>query len=55
MILVDFSQIMVANLMVMIAKKEYDPVFFRHWVLNSLRQYNLKFRGDYGEMVVCCD
>ena len=55
MILVDFSQIMVSNLMVMIARNEYDPIFFRHWVLNSLRQYNVKFRGDYGEMTICCD
>ncbi len=55
MILVDFSQIMVSNLMVMIARNEYDPIFFRHWVLNSLRQYNLKFRSDYGEMTICCD
>lgn len=55
MILVDFSQIMVSNLMVMVAKNEYDPIFFRHWVLNSLRQYNVKFRGDYGEMIICCD
>ena len=39
----------------MIARNEYDPIFFRHWVLNSLRQYNLKFRSDYGEMTVCCD
>ena len=31
MILVDFSQIMVSNLMVMIARNEYDPIFFRHW------------------------
>jgi len=55
MILVDFSQIMVSNLMVMIARNEYDPIFFRHWVLNSLRQYNVKFRSDYGEMIICCD
>ena len=55
MILVDFSQIMVANLMVMIAKNEYDPIFFRHWVLNSLRQYNVQFRREYGEITVCCD
>lgn len=41
--------------MVMIARNEYDPIFFRHWVLNSLRQYNVKFRGDYGEMTICCD
>ena len=39
----------------MIARNEYDPIFFRHWVLNSLRQYNLKFRSDYGEMIICCD
>ena len=39
----------------MIARNEYDPIFFRHWVLNSLRQYNVKFRGDYGEMTICCD
>ena len=39
----------------MIARNEYDPIFFRHWVLNSLRQYNVKFRSDYGEMTICCD
>ena len=44
-----------ANLMVMIAKNQYDPVFFRHWVLNSIRQYNLDFRGKYGEITICCD
>lgn len=55
MILVDFSQIMMANLMVMITRNEYDPIFFQHWVLNALRRYNLEFRGQYGEMTVCCD
>lgn len=55
MILVDFSQIMMANLMVMVTRNEYDPIFFQHWVFNALRRYNLEFRGQYGEMTVCCD
>ena len=55
MILIDFSQIMMANLMVMITKNQYDPIFFRHWVLNSIRQYNLQFRGQFGEITICCD
>ena len=55
MILIDFSQIMMANLMVMITRNQYDPVFFRHWVLNSIRQYNLDFRGKFGEITICCD
>ena len=27
----------------------------RHTILNTLRAYNLKFRGEYGEMILCAD
>jgi hypothetical protein len=27
----------------------------RHMVLNSIRMYNVKFRDDYGDIVICCD
>lgn len=55
MILVDFNQVMMSNMVVMIKRNNYTPEFFRHWVLNTLRSLNLKFRNNYGEMVICCD
>jgi len=27
----------------------------RHLILNSLRQYNMRFKGEYGAMVIACD
>ena len=27
----------------------------RHMVLNSIRSYNVKFKEEYGDIVICCD
>lgn len=32
-----------------------DENLIRHFVLNSIRSYNVKFRKKYGEMVIACD
>jgi 5'-3' exonuclease, N-terminal resolvase-like domain/T4 RNase H, C terminal len=56
MILVDLSQIILAN--VMQSMKEYPEInedIIRHMILNSIRFYNKKFKKEYGEIVLCCD
>lgn len=58
MIIVDLSQVMISNFMVQIGghtniKVEED--LLRHMVLNSLRSYNVKFRKEYGDMIIACD
>jgi len=32
-----------------------DEGLLRHFILNSLRMYNAKFKSEYGKMVLCCD
>ena len=58
-ILVDISQIVISNIAVLYLKEksteEIDESLIRHMVLNSLRIYNLKFKREYGEMIICCD
>ena len=56
MILVDLNQVMISNLMAqnrgnlseLLSK---DAV--RHSILNTIRAFNVKFREEYGEMVLC--
>ena len=58
MIIVDLNQIMISNLMVQINGKNSEPLsedLVRHMVLNSLRAHNVKFRKEYGEMIIACD
>jgi len=53
MILLDYSQIVIAN--VMMNKKDMSENFIRHSILNTIRMYHHKFKDDYGDLVVCCD
>ena len=53
MILLDYSQIVIAN--VMMNKRAMSEDFVRHAVLNTIRMYYHKFTKEYGELVVCCD
>jgi hypothetical protein len=57
MILVDFSQVMISNIMMNLANNEskLDEDMVRHMVLSSLRLYKKKFGEEYGEIVICCD
>ena len=56
MILVDLNQVMISNLMMQIRNaNEVDENLIRHMVLNSLRMYNVKFKEEYGDMVICAD
>ena len=53
MILLDYSQIVIAN--VMMNKRSMSEDFVRHAVLNTIRMYHHKFREEYGQLIVCCD
>jgi hypothetical protein len=58
MILVDLQQVMIATLMVQLKGHyniEIEDNLLRHMVLNCIRSYNHKFKGEYGEMVIACD
>lgn len=52
MILIDFSQIALSNIIV---QKLSDEGMIRHSILNSIRMYNKKYRAEYGQMVICAD
>lgn len=53
MILLDYSQIVIAN--VMTNPKDMSVDFIRHLVLNTIRMYNQKFKEEYGDLIICCD
>ena len=58
MILVDFNQIMIANLMMQLGNHknaEVDENMLRHMILNSLRSNRQKFTAEYGEFIICAD
>ena len=57
MILVDFSQVMISNIMMQLSNNDskLDEDMVRHMVLASLRLYKRKFGEEYGEMVICAD
>jgi len=57
MILVDYSGIAISAIHQGLAftKKPLDEGLIRHMILNTLRMYNVKFRNDYGRMILCCD
>lgn len=56
MILVDLNQVMISNLMMQPGiTKHVDENLIRHMVALALKSYNVKFKQDYGEMVICTD
>jgi len=55
MIIVDYSGIAIASIFSQDRPEEIQEGLIRHMILNSLRRYNLKFRKEYGEMVIACD
>lgn len=56
MILVDFSQIMVANAMMQMGKNTtVEEDLMRHQILNSLRLIRNDYKEKYGELVICAD
>jgi hypothetical protein len=59
MLLIDLSQVIIANLMVNVkllkGKGTLDEGLFRHMALNALRSNILQFKSKYPEVVICCD
>ena len=58
MILVDYSQVFISNIMQqpgVHVTGEVEEDLIRHMVLNTLRSYRVKYGEDYGELVICCD
>ena len=58
MIILDLNQVMIANIMRQIGGNNnitLDENLIRHMVINSIRAYIVKFRKEYGEMVIACD
>ena len=58
MILVDMSQISLASMMMhlnMNKATKPDEGMVRHMILNSLRMYRMKFKEEYGELILCFD
>lgn len=49
---------MISTFMATIGNHTNIPVeedLLRHMVLNAIRSYNVKFRREYGEMIIACD
>jgi hypothetical protein len=58
MIVIDFSQVMLSNIMVQLGNHtnaQVDENMCRYMVLNSLRLYKTKFGAEYGKIVIACD
>lgn len=55
MILLDYSSIAMSSIMVRIHEFEDNVDLIRHQIFNMIRQYNVEYRKEYGEMVICMD
>lgn len=53
MVIVDFNGIAISS--VVVQKIAIEENMIRHFILNTLRMYNKKFRSQYGDMVIACD
>jgi len=53
LIVVDYNGIAISS--VVVQKLAIEENMIRHFILNTLRMYNKKFRKDYGQMVIACD
>lgn len=57
-ILVDLNQVMISNMMVQLGthhNAEVDENMIRHMVLNSLRYNRMKFKEEFGDLIICAD
>ena len=58
MIICDLNQIMIANIMAqlhMSGTNQIELDMVRHMIINSLRNYKVKFSNEFGEMVIATD
>jgi len=52
MIIVDYTGIAIATVVI---NKINEEDLLRHMILNSIRQYRVKYKKDFGEIVLACD
>lgn len=58
MIVIDYSQTIISNLMVEIGNRNDAPIevdLLRHMVVNTIRSHKQKFGREFGEVVIACD
>ena len=58
MILVDYNQISISNLMAELNKRKTDEIDFdlvRHMILSTIKSYRTRWYDEYGEIVIACD
>lgn len=58
MILVDYNQISISNLMAEMNKRKTDDIDFdlvRHMILSTILSYRTRWGEEYGEIVIACD
>ena len=55
MIIVDYSGIAIAAIFSQDRPEEIQEGLIRHMILNTIRRYNIKFRDEYGKMIIACD
>lgn len=57
MFIIDFQQVMVANIMAHMGKdrSKIDENLVRHMILNSVRYINNRFKDDYGNLIIAYD
>lgn len=58
MLLLDFTQLMIANLHAQLGLqniREVEPDLLKHMILNTLRSIRVKFGPEYGDIVIACD
>lgn len=58
MIVIDYSQTIISNLMAEIGSRTDVPIevnLLRHMVVNTIRSHKQKFSREYGEVVIACD
>lgn len=49
---------MLSNMLTQLGKHTNAPInenMMRHMIISSLRTYRMKFKDQYGELVICCD
>lgn len=54
MIIIDYSQISIASFYAQ-PNAELSEEFLRHMILNTIRMYSHKYKGEYGDIVIACD
>jgi hypothetical protein len=58
MLLIDLNQVLLAGLMAQISAQKntkLEEPLIRHMVLNIIRTHVKNFKGEYGEVILCCD